>query len=295
MQYKNLIKTYGFIAGIILVVSAVTKSLDMDVFSILISQYGFGNIRFVAPLIILAEMFIGLLLILRIKERSAAVSGVAMIVVFTLIYLYGLVFKDIKDCGCFGRMTLLNTSPVFTIIRNSVLIYMLITIWLKADNGRNYNMTSSAALLAIMCLISFICGYSYSHKNMDVGNTKKVRFEGSELSRFIEPGRDSMYLVFVFSYSCPHCLNSIENLKQYEASGFVDKVIGIALTDSIKAKKFHEIFEPNFSIQEYPAKTLFKLTKTFPQTYLIKNDSIVLSFSGQLPSVHLLKNAEMDL
>jgi hypothetical protein len=77
-------------------------------------------------------------------------------------------------------------------------------------------------------------------------------------------------------------MNSIENMKQYETSEAVDKVIGIALENPEAEKQFREIFKPGFLIKNYPASTLFRLTNTFPQAYYIKNNSII-TLSGQLP------------
>jgi proteasome assembly chaperone (PAC2) family protein len=84
-------------------------------------------------------------------------------------------------------------------------------------------------------------------------------------------------------------MNSVENLKQYESLGVVDKVIGLALADSIVGEKFVEIFKPNFPIQNYVKKELLRLTNSFPSAYYIKNDSIVMEFSGELPCAYVLR------
>jgi hypothetical protein len=94
-------------------------------------------------------------------------------------------------------------------------------------------------------------------------------------------------MVFAFTYNCPHCLNSIENLKQYESVGIVDKVIGLVLEDSIAEQAFRENFKPTFLVKNYHPKTLFLLTNSFPQTYYIRNDSIVMKFLGELPCAYV--------
>jgi hypothetical protein len=84
-------------------------------------------------------------------------------------------------------------------------------------------------------------------------------------------------------------MNSIENLKQYKISGIADKILGLAPTDSVAERKFREIFQPNFSIRNYPAKQLLHLTKSFPVAYYIRNDTIAARFSGELPCAYVLK------
>jgi hypothetical protein len=82
-------------------------------------------------------------------------------------------------------------------------------------------------------------------------------------------------------------MNSIENLKQYEPFGVVDKVIGLALEDSVAEQNFRKIFQPNFIIQNYSSRELFCLTNSFPTTYFIKNGSIITKFSGELPCAYV--------
>jgi hypothetical protein len=91
----------------------------------------------------------------------------------------------------------------------------------------------------------------------------------------------------VFSYTCPHCLNSIANLKEYESSGVVDKVIGLAWGDSVVGNKFNERFNPNFSVENISMEKLSHLTTKFPTAYYIRNDSIVMEVSGELPCAYL--------
>ncbi|MDR3327130.1 MAG: hypothetical protein LBT04_03220 [Prevotellaceae bacterium] len=78
-------------------------------------------------------------------------------------------------------------------------------------------------------------------------------------------------------------MNSIENLKQYENSSAVDKVVGLAVEDSIAEQNLKKNFTPNFEIKNFAPKTLFQLTKSFPTAFYIRNDSVIVKFSGELP------------
>jgi hypothetical protein len=69
----------------------------------------------------------------------------------------------------------------------------------------------------------------------------------------------------------------------------VDKVIGLALEDLAAENEFRKFFNPKFTIKNYHPKELFRLTQSFPQVYYIKNDSIVLKLSGELPSAYVFK------
>jgi hypothetical protein len=128
---------------------------------------------------------------------------------------------------------------------------------------------------------------------MIYSGVQKSRYTGtavqnSALRDFVSTSKDSTYLVFAFMYSCPHCLNSIENLKQYEASGIVNKVIAVTLKDSIRDKFFINTFKPNFTVQTYEPQTLLRLTNNFPTSYYIQNDTVKLEIHGELPCGYVL-------
>jgi len=277
------IELYSLIAGIVFLVSGIAKAIDISTFSNVIAQYGFENLQFIAPLIVIAEVLIGLLLVFQVRQRWSALAGALLIVVFTVAYAYGILFHNVKDCGCFGNIKALNTSPVFSFLRDAILLYLLIAVWRKGENKQSVNQWIAVTALIFMCVVAFMTGYT----SPKFGNRTAKKFvvqavKNTALKDFIATSKDSTYLVFAFSYTCPHCLNSIANLKEYTKSGVVDKVIGLAFGDSISEKKFTETFEPNFPIKNY-SNELLRLTNNFPTVYFIRNDSIVVEFSGELP------------
>ena len=282
------IEIYSLISGLIFLISGTAKAIDISVFSNVITQYGFEYLQFISPLIILAEVSVGLLLVFQVWQKWSAFFGAVLVAGFTIVYTYGIVFKGIEDCGCFGKITVLNTSPVITFLRNAILLYLLVAVWRKGENKNHLDNRIIFTALIFMCLVAFMAGYTYPK----VGKKAKLKeysvqaIENTVLKDFITTSKDSTYLIFAFTYTCPHCLNSMANLKEYEQSGVVDKVIGLALGDSIIEKQFAEIFKPNFTIKNY-SKELLRLTNNFPMAYYVRNDSVIMEFSGELPCSYL--------
>ncbi|MCL2596362.1 MAG: DoxX family protein [Paludibacter sp.] len=282
------IEIYSLISGLVFLISGTAKAIDISVFSNVITQYGFGNLQFITPLIIFAEISVGLLLIFQVWQKRSALFGLVLVAGFTIIYAYGFIFNGIENCGCFGKITVLNTSPIITFLRNAILLYLLFSVWRKGENKNYLNKWIALTALIFMCLVAFMSGYTFRY----VGKSKNQKeyqaraIKNTALKDFVTTSKDSTYLVFAFSYTCPHCLNSIANLNEYKRSGVVDKVIGLALGDSIIEKKFTEIFQPNFTIKNY-SKELFRLTNDFPTAYYIQNDSIVMELSGELPCAYV--------
>ena len=260
-------------------------------------QYGFDTLRFLAPLIIMFEIATGLFLFLGIRLKQTSLLSFCFVAVLSLAYLYGYFFVNITDCGCFGHFSFLNTPPVFTFVRNLVLMVVLLYIFLKSNNICKLADKNEISIMAcILCAGCFIAGYTFVEHKSDVtqyiteGKTINMEVKNTILGEFLMPLEDSSYFIFVFSYSCAHCYNSIENLKQYERLGVADKVIALSFeTDSVTMEKFNDIFHPDFPIKNYPTKELFRLTNQFPVSYYIKNNIVKMEIRGFLPNGYLLR------
>ncbi|MDR2962639.1 MAG: DoxX family membrane protein [Bacteroidales bacterium] len=287
------IELYALVSGLLFLLSGIAKAVDISVFARAISQYGFGNLQFVAPLIVVVEVALGLLLLFQLWQKRTALWAAILVAMFTLVYAYGVLFHGVEDCGCFGTISFLNSSPLVTFVRNAVLLYLLIAVWRKGENKSSANVWAVAAIILALTITAFMTGYTFRkmRTSHNQENFKAQAIEHSELRNFVQTSKDSTYFVFVFSYSCPHCLNSIANLKEYERAGVVDRVIALALGDSIQEKKFAEVFQPNFTIINH-SKELLKLTNSFPKSFIVRNDSIVREIAGELPSAYLLKSAK---
>jgi uncharacterized membrane protein YphA (DoxX/SURF4 family) len=290
---KNLLKILSLLAGIVFLLSGIGKSVEAYKFSQILAQYGFAGLRFLVPLIIVFEIVAGLLLFFHVRLKQTSFLTLCFVVGLSLAYLYGYFFVNITDCGCFGYFSFLNLSPLFTFIRNIILIVILLCIFLKSGSLRKSPDKNELLIMAsILCTVCFVTGYTFVERKLDVTQyiTKEVFVENSTLSEFLTPSKDSTYFVFVFSYSCPHCYNSIENLKQYERLGVADKVLALSFTmDSVTMERFNDIFKPDFQIKNYPPKQLFRLSNQFPVSYYIQNNTIKLEIRGLLPNGYILQ------
>lgn len=138
----------------------------------------------------------------------------------------------------------------------------------------------TVALLVVA--VSFMAGQTFSPMKSVRNDYKAIALKDSELRRFVAPLSDKTQLVFLFSYSCPHCLNSIANLHEYRNCNRVDTIIALAVGSNNEADWFKENFKVGFK-HETVGNDLFNVTTKFPHAYLIKGDSILMEFSGELP------------
>lgn len=286
---EKRIKICGFVAGLVFLMSGFAKSLDTAFFAQTIAQYGIGVHRFAAPAIVLVELFMGLSLLLRYRAKWVARCGALFLLLVTGVFLYGWLSAGVTDCGCFGRISVLDTSPWFVLCRNAVLLCLLLAVGWRGDDATVMDGRSVMAFVVSMGLGAFMSGYTSRGQRVPMTDDfANMPLADSPLGKMVDTSNDSTYLVFAFSYTCPHCLNSVENLKQYERAGVVDKVVGLALENPAGERRFEAFFKPNFPIRTLPAERLFELTNSFPKAYYIRHDSIVAVMEGEMPSAFLL-------
>ena len=104
------------------------------------------------------------------------------------------------------------------------------------------------------------------------------------LARYVQTDTSKSYLVFFYSYFCPHCWNSIQNLKHFEQSGTVDSIISFAFVDTDLQKEHIEFFG-DFGTQEIiNDSVILSLIPFVPTSFYIKNDTIKAVIGGALPS-----------
>ena len=286
--------------GIVFLTSGIGKSIAAYEFSQILEQYGFEVFRFLVPFIIVFEVVTGLLLFLLIRLKQTSLLALCFVVVASFAYLYGYFFLNIIDCGCFGQFSFLNMSPIFTLVRNIVLTGILLYIFVKSNRLRkSADKNEILIILCVLCTVCFITGYTFEEeKNITTQYIiKEIEIKNSVLSEFLTTSKDSTYFVFVFSYSCPHCYNSIENLKQYERLGVSDRTLALSFAaDSATMKRFADTFYPNFPIKNCQPAQLFRLTNSFPVSYYVKNNTIQMEIRGILPSGYFLQQqlSKMD-
>ena len=86
-----------------LVVAAVSKLLDIDGFAERVGVFGLVYDALVTPtawVIVLAELLIGISLVLHV--RGSLTSAIALLLIFVGVLTYGLALGLDVECGCFG-------------------------------------------------------------------------------------------------------------------------------------------------------------------------------------------------
>lgn len=170
-------------------------------------------------------------------------------------------------------------------------------MWLKRfhkENKTSISFTAFCGSIAVMCIGALLCGNVL--KGSLTPNTHKDRIVAVSdhiLGDYISLSSDSTYMVSIFSYDCPHCINSMGNLLQYKKSNYVDNVIGLCLMDSTKKEDFCHFFNPDFKIIELSESDFYKISDRLPVSFFVREDSIVKTIVGELPSGYFVRNLKL--
>lgn len=288
---QKLPSIFRYLVGLVFLLSGLLKAIDTAAFADLMSEYGATWFGFVAPLIIFIEIFLGIMLVFDFYAKPISWGTAIFLLVVSSIYLYGVTARGITNCGCFGPISWLNSKPWLTFMRNGILLGMLVPTLIKPQEKSPAITIPSVIFMAVIAVVvMFMCGFSmHGARCLQKQNTfQAIALAESPLSEYITTHPDSTYLIFAFSYSCPYCQNSIGNVNQYVPMGMADRVVGLAVEDSVARERFEHLFETDFEIREISAMQMYRLSNTMPTTYLIRHDTIISQYTGMVVSPALL-------
>ena len=290
MQNRLLTKlayVFRLLVGGVLLLSGLLKAMHTAAFADLMSQYGAGWFGYAAPVIIAVELFLGILLFLNARPRLFAALTVVFIAIVSAIFLYGVLARGITDCGCFGPLTWLNSRPWITFVRNALLIALLLPSLLSEQQGTPLTRSSFACMTAVAAMVMFLCGYTMHGAQCLKTAPKPFRplpLAEHPLAEYVTCHPDSTYMVFAFSYTCPHCLNSIGNVSQFVSMGVVDRVIGLSVKDFFGGERFRRLYQPDFPIREISSEQMHRLAPSLPVTFFVHHDTLVDVIRGSVVS-----------
>ena len=124
---KSVLKV---LLGLVFIVSAVLKLIDMDSFEIYIYSYHFFSLNasfIVARLAIILELVLGIGLVSHTLHKLYWWGSMAMLGGYTLLLIYALTLGRTDSCHCFGDV--LQLDPKQSLIKNGVLMLLFLLIY----------------------------------------------------------------------------------------------------------------------------------------------------------------------
>jgi hypothetical protein len=293
-KYNNQIyRAAAIICGLVFLTSGILKSLDLGYFANSFSQYQLNSFRFLAPIITILEVYIGIQLFLLIQIRRNSLIGSILILSFSVVLIYGYLVHESDSCNCFGSLIpyFFNSIEV-SLVRNLILFLLLLYAYFNSRNFISESPEWKVAIVSIILLSSvFLAGSTsglelrYSPNKLNPSNPPSI----DQLQKYMTHLEDSTSILFFFSYSCPSCLNSIANLNEIVDRQVVNEVIGIATGTDTDKEIFYRNFQLEFKTISISLEEMSIVTPRVPYTIIVSGNEIVEALRGTVPSAYYIR------
>jgi len=294
---KTAITLLILVFGLFYLFSGIIKIIDVDNFLFLIRSYNIKQLIYLAPAIPIIEIVLGLMLVLRIRTKLGMLCSIILLIFFTIVFSLGHFLLNIDDCGCFGGIDFLKMSTPIFYLRNGLLIAGSIYLYDKLEKDRDSVQFIKFTFISVIIIVASL--FLGVRANLDAYLTKtnytretineyhdslfvNRNINETLLSNYVSTSPDSSYLVFVFSYNCPHCIVSSFNLKEYKTDK-IDKIVGITKGSRKEKRLYDKIINPEFSYKQIRFIEMRQITSLFPMSFYVENDTIRFKIKGALP------------
>lgn len=208
--------------GVMFVISAVLKIIDMDSFEIYIYSYHFFSLNFsflVARAAIIAELVLGIGLISNCFHKLMWWGSVLMLIGYIVLLVYALILGRTDNCHCFGDA--LQFDPLQSIIKNLVLLVLFALVYLV--RGWHFKKQWLAlVLVALACTVAVFIVSPPDNYTTSYDDSHDLR-ESVFYDAIHDDPLDSLDLdegkkvVGIFSSSCEYCEMTAKKLSLMQA------------------------------------------------------------------------------
>lgn len=204
---KSVLKV---LLGLVFIVSAVLKVVDMDRFEIYVYSYHFFSLNFsfiVARLAIILELVLGIGLVSHTLHKMYWWGSMAMLGGYTLLLIYALTLGRTDSCHCFGDF--LQLDPKQSLIKNGVLMLLFLLIY----RMESWKTPFRWLILCLTVMISTIAVFLISPPDNLTSNSDPEQNLQTELfNEMLDDApldslslREGKQVVCFFSTSCDYC------------------------------------------------------------------------------------------
>ena len=271
--------------GLVFIVSAVLKILDMDKFEIYIYSYHFFSLNFsflVARLAIILELVLGIGLVSHTLHKLYWWGSMAMLGGYTLLLIYALTLGRTDSCHCFGDF--LQLDPKQSLIKNGVFMLLFLLIY----RMESWKTPFRWLLLCLTVMISAIAVFVISPPDNLTSNSDPEQNLQTELFyEMLDDAplealnlREGKQVVCFFSTSCDYCQMAALKLSlMQQFYGFQKENITYLFMGNEEsiAKFYEESGSSQYRDLLYPdvARLLKAINGNFPVVVFLEDGAVV--------------------
>jgi uncharacterized membrane protein YphA (DoxX/SURF4 family) len=251
---KYLVTTCRILVGILFIISGLIKLNDPMGFSFKLEEYfsiGVLNLPALMPyalaislFVVIAEVLLGVMLLLGFRRRFTVWSLLLMILFFTFLTFYSAYFNKVTDCGCFGDAIKLTPWESFT---KDVILLLLILVLFFWQSHINPVLKPVPRMLTVL-LVLFACmvfgNYVLNHLPLIDFRPYKI---GAGIEEGMEMPEDAPRAIFEYTWM----FNVNGEEQTFVTNGEYPSVDGEFI--GVETKEIQEGYEPpihDFTIEQ---------------------------------------------
>lgn len=203
--------------GLVFIVSAVLKVVDMDRFEIYVYSYHFFSLNFsflAARATIILELVLGIGLISNSLHKLYWWGSMAMLLSYTLLLIYALAIGRSDSCHCFGDYFQLN--PKQSLLKNGFLMLLFLLIYRMKERETPFRwlllclaiMVSTIGVFVVSPPDNYTQNYN-SDQNLQVELFDEALNEAPLDALNLREGKK---VICFFSTSCEYCQMAAQKL-----------------------------------------------------------------------------------
>ena len=269
--------------GLVFIVSAILKVVDMDRFEIYVYSYHFFSLNasfIVARLAIILELVLGIGLISHCLHKLMWWGSMAMLVGYSLLLIYALRLGRTDSCHCFGDF--LQLDPKQSLIKNGMLMALFFPIF-RMESWK----TPFRWLILIIAIMASTIGVFVASPPDNLANSDPAHNLQVELfdEMLDEAPLDSLHLdegkqiVCFFSTGCEYCQTAARKLSlMQQFHGFPrERITYLFMGDEAEVARFYELSESDrYREVIYPDARMLKVVKgNLPTIVFMENGEVV--------------------
>ena len=269
--------------GLVFIVSAILKVVDMDRFEIYVYSYHFFSLNasfIVARLAIILELVLGIGLISHCLHKLMWWGSVAMLGGYSLLLIYALRLGRTDSCHCFGDF--LQLDPKQSLIKNGMLMALFFPIF-RMESWK----TPFRWLILIIAIMASTIGVFVASPPDNLANSDPAHNLQVELfdEMLDEAPLDSLHLdegkqiVCFFSTGCEYCQTAARKLSlMQQFHGFPrERITYLFMGDEAEVARFYELSESDrYREAIYPDARMLKVVKgNLPTIVFMENGEVV--------------------
>ena len=284
-KFNNILKMIIRIGiGAFFIISAVLKLLGLDHFELYIYSFKLFNLtlcELAARSIIAAEILVGILLIVKARYKEAWWLTLLMLIGFSLLLIYVILFRNDSNCHCMGE--LVEITPSLSLVKNLVLIALMLVIRKEED----YPFRKRIRVLALVgSFIAAIVPPFVLFPIDDIYNafSKPEIYNEANLNGFLQDSvmqdiqiDDGNYIVGIISSGCDFCRTSCLKMSEIASNNDLDstRILYFIWGDSTSVQKFpSETHTEAFRFVTINPLVAIRITNSFPLYFFFKDGEV---------------------